>query len=91
MKVLTISALAGLAFSLPAVANAQSDNSAALASDARYCAALVQNYASAHQGATVLPDGSSDPSLFCEANPTGAVASITTRMRDENMPIPPRP
>ena len=90
MKALTISVLAGLAFALPVAANAQSDNSAALASDARYCAALLQNYASAHQG-VMLPDASGDPRAYCEANPTGAVANITTRMRDENIPVPPRP
>lgn len=90
MKTLTISVLVGLAFALPVAANAQSDNSAALAADARYCAMLVQHYASIHQSAT-LPDGSSDPSVYCEANPTGAVASITGRMRDENIPVPPRP
>jgi len=90
MKTLTISVLAGLAFALPVVANAQSDNSAALASDARYCQALVQDYASIHQSA-VLPDGSGDPIVYCEADPTGAIAHITGQMRDENIPVPPRP
>jgi len=89
MKAMTISVLAGLAFALPVVANAQ-DNSATLASDARYCAALVQHYASLHQG-VVMPNGVGDPSVYCEADPAGAVAHITGQMRDENIPVPPRP
>jgi hypothetical protein len=89
MKALTIAVLAGLAFALPVAANAQ-DNSATLASDARYCLALVQHYASVHQGG-VMTNGVGDPAVYCEANPADAVAHITGQMRDENIPVPPRP
>jgi len=89
MRTLTISVLAGLAFALPVAANAQ-DNSSTLASDARYCQALVQNYASLHQGA-VLPNGVNDPTAYCTSDPAGAIVRISGQMRDENIPVPPRP
>jgi hypothetical protein len=90
MKALTISVVAGLAFALPVAANAQSDNSAALAANARYCAALVRDYSTVHPN-VALPDGTSDQAVYCESDPVGGVAHITARMRDENMPVPPRP
>jgi hypothetical protein len=90
MKILTISILTGLSFAVPVAASAQSDNSAALASSARYCAALARDYTSVHQNA-VLPDGTSDQAVYCESDPVGGVAHIAARMRDENIPLPPRP
>jgi hypothetical protein len=90
MKPVIVSLVAGLALALPAAANAQSDNEAGLASDARYCARLEQDYVSTHPNAR-LSDGTVDLKADCVGDPEGGISNIATQMHEENMAVPPRP
>jgi hypothetical protein len=90
MKTLIISAVAGLALALPVATYAQSDNETGLSADARYCGRLAQDYAAAHP-AMLLSDGTMEQKPDCLGDPEGTIASITSQMNEERMPIPPRP
>ncbi len=85
-----VSALAGLALALPAVAHAQTANEAVLSSDARYCMKLEQGYVATHPSSR-LSDGTLDLKADCEGNPEGGISDISIQMQSEGMPIATRP
>jgi len=89
-KTMIVSVLAGLALVGPAVAYAQSDNEAALSSDARYCSMLQRGYVAAHPN-MLLSDGTIAQPADCAGDPEGTIANLTAQMHEENMPVPPRP
>ena len=84
-----ISAFAGLALALPAIAYAQ-DSEAGLSADARYCMRLEQGYVATHPAAR-LSDGKIDRKADCVSDPEGGITNISIQMHSEGMPIPPRP
>ena len=90
MKTMMLSALAGLALALPAVAYAQ-DSEGGLSADARYCMRLQQGYYVATHPASRLSDGTIDLKAGCVGDPEGGITNISIQMHSEGMPIPPRP
>jgi hypothetical protein len=89
MKTMIVSALAGLALTLPVAAYAQ-DSEAGLSTDVRYCMKLERGYVATHP-ASRLSDGTVDMKADCVADPEGGITNISIQMHSEGMPIPPRP